>query len=460
MWICSKCEHQNSDNQNQCVICGITKPSTVSQEQQCSSTPKVKWYQRPWFYITLVLVSVSTGILGYHFAQQSKGVQPGDLLNSQTTLEVEEALIETASPNPTRLPTTDPKLFSYTIDNGSATITGFSGNDETVVIPKQIDGYNIVAIGNEAFLNNNNISEVIVLAAVTRIGDRAFGWCGSLNNINLPDTVEYIGDYAFSTTALTSFTVPQNVSFIGNDVFFQCGLIERFHVSESNISFCVVNEALMDIDQIRFIRYAPASKNSSYDMPDSIRQIDDSAFENSSYLVSIDISANTEAIGEKAFSGCYALKSIKLPNTLSEIGWVVFENCIGLSEISVDNSSDFFEAIDGVLISKKDHELVKYPANKQGEEYIIPDGVLSIASDAFSYNNETLANLTIPKTVTLIQWGGIGGRKLRNVIVLNPNITIEDYGINNDSSELVITCNNGSTAQKYAQKNNIDYVID
>lgn len=77
MWTCSKCEHQNYDNQNQCVICGIAKPVHVFQNQQSSFIPKVKWFQRPWFYILLVVIAVSAGVLGYHYVQTMNEVPSG-----------------------------------------------------------------------------------------------------------------------------------------------------------------------------------------------------------------------------------------------------------------------------------------------------------------------------------------------------------------------------------------------
>lgn len=75
MWTCSKCEQRNPDNQNYCPVCGTVKPIVKPRDitPNSNSIPqKAKWYQRPWFYITVILVSLGAGILGYHFVQQSK----------------------------------------------------------------------------------------------------------------------------------------------------------------------------------------------------------------------------------------------------------------------------------------------------------------------------------------------------------------------------------------------------
>jgi len=61
MWICSKCENQNSDNQSQCTICGAIKPTMVAANN--SLQRKAKWHKKTWFYVGLTVMVI--GIVIY-----------------------------------------------------------------------------------------------------------------------------------------------------------------------------------------------------------------------------------------------------------------------------------------------------------------------------------------------------------------------------------------------------------
>ena len=42
--------------------------------------------------------------------------------------------------------------YTYTVnDDGSATITGYNGNDADVTVPAEIDGHTVTVIGNRAY---------------------------------------------------------------------------------------------------------------------------------------------------------------------------------------------------------------------------------------------------------------------------------------------------------------------
>ena len=44
--------------------------------------------------------------------------------------------------------------FSFTTNNGTITITRYTGTDVVVVIPSSINGYPVTSIGDMAFQNN------------------------------------------------------------------------------------------------------------------------------------------------------------------------------------------------------------------------------------------------------------------------------------------------------------------
>lgn len=90
--------------------------------------------------------------------------------------------------------------FTYTTEGNSATITGYTGNDESLVIPSYIDGYKVVGIADSAF-KSKALKRVIVSEGIKSIGWFAFYDCEAMTSITIPSSVVSIGHSAFSSTA-------------------------------------------------------------------------------------------------------------------------------------------------------------------------------------------------------------------------------------------------------------------
>lgn len=78
--------------------------------------------------------------------------------------------------------------FRYSIENGKATITGYTGSADTLVIPSKIGGYEVEKIGDEAF-SRTSFTNIIVEDGIKYIGWFAFSENVALKSITLPDSV-------------------------------------------------------------------------------------------------------------------------------------------------------------------------------------------------------------------------------------------------------------------------------
>ena len=79
--------------------------------------------------------------------------------------------------------------FEYTADNGTITITGYTGPGGAVTIPDTIDGLPVTSIGEWAFSCCNGLTSVTIPNSVTSIGDAAFQYCTSLTSVTIPNSV-------------------------------------------------------------------------------------------------------------------------------------------------------------------------------------------------------------------------------------------------------------------------------
>ena len=122
------------------------------------------------------------------------------LKNESTEKPSDENTDKTDTPN-----TPSTGKFLYTVKENSAVITGYTGNEETLVIPSSIDGYAVSEISDSAF-SSNKIKSVIISNGITKIGWFAFKDCTLLTSVTIPSSVTSIGYSAFFTEA-KGFTI-------------------------------------------------------------------------------------------------------------------------------------------------------------------------------------------------------------------------------------------------------------
>jgi hypothetical protein len=123
------------------------------------------------------------------------------------------------------------------------TLTAYNGSAKAIILP---DG--ISAIGEDAFLSNDDITSVVIPEGVETIEDGAFWMCGNLKSVILPSTIRKIGDNAFNSTMLTSIVIPDGCEELGADCFTSCKKLKDIYVPGSVYSigddaFCTFNDA-------------------------------------------------------------------------------------------------------------------------------------------------------------------------------------------------------------------------
>jgi len=137
--------------------------------------------------------------------------------------------------------------YQYRILTGDTIeIIGYIGAGGDIRIPKTIDGYRVVGIGNDAFLYCDNLTAVHIPDGVISIGNWAFYRCEELASIEFPDSVVKVGEYAFAECfSLTSIILPDGVTHIGEGAFSWCdGLVSITipsgvtHIGEDAFAYC------------------------------------------------------------------------------------------------------------------------------------------------------------------------------------------------------------------------------
>lgn len=119
--------------------------------------------------------------------------------------------------------------YQYKDVLGGIEIQSISMNSEkkdVYVIPPAIHGKTVVGIADKAF-QDKEIREIRLPNTLKYIGKEAFWGCWRLEKVNLPNSLEMLGNYCFFRTGLRKITIPGGVKRIPHMCFGDCGLLNE-----------------------------------------------------------------------------------------------------------------------------------------------------------------------------------------------------------------------------------------
>ncbi len=202
---------------------------------------------------------------------------------------------------------------------------------KTSVIP---DDGSVTFIGSVAF-SCCGLTSITIPDTVTSIGNMAFYDCASLTSIELPDSVTSIGYAAFNSCAgLSRIVIPDSVTFIGNIAFSGTAYYN--------------NEQNWEDDVLYIGTYLIGAKYNlvgDYTIKDGTTLIADWAFAYCDSLTSIAIPDSITAIGEHTFYDCNNLTSIVIPDSVTSIGEYAFYYCDQLETVYYTGTQEQWEQI-------------------------------------------------------------------------------------------------------------------
>lgn len=156
-----------------------------------------------------------------------------------------------------------------------------------------------------AFAGCINLTSIIIDNGVTFIGDFVFQGCTGLTYVTLPNSITYIGNYAFDgCMGLTHITIPNSITSLGLLIFFGC---ENLSVTW-NYNSSTTAEGLDILNYLTEVNL------------EGVTTIIYGAFRNCIELTTIRIPATVATIGSHAFQGCSNL-SIYAQVTSKPSGW-------------------------------------------------------------------------------------------------------------------------------------------
>ena len=208
-------------------------------------------------------------------------------------------------------------LFSYyTTYEKKAVVYQYDGktSEGEIEIPSRLGGYPVTALAKSA-LAGKDFTKVV-----------------------LPDTLEKIGDYAFSACSqLREITIPASVEALGNGVFTQCDALEEFSIDPTNPYLKETNHVIYTADGKTLVA-AAGRTDERIAVPLTVEKIQSYAFYNCDTLKSITIPGSVRELGEGCFGGCAHLNQVELQDGLEVIGAYCFRDNFDLSVIRIPST--------------------------------------------------------------------------------------------------------------------------
>lgn len=292
------------------------------------------------------------------------------------------------------------------------------------------EGYSVKqAPGIDAYTKVVTVPVTYKDKPVTRIEADAFK-SSKIVTVNIPDTIKEI------------FVGTQGPSGAGH-AFYSCSYVENVNIykveGNKEVAYESIDGVLYKVSALdaetatKELIYFPRGKTykaelATYAIPEGVTSIGMRVFY-SAKIAHLTLPASLAVIGAEAFylsdikeidfaktpegqepveltietsafKSSDLLTKITLPERLANLEASLFTGCSDLMEIHVEGEGKYKSSEDGILLNANGTEIVYFPLGRGGE-YVIPEGITSIAAGAFT-GNKNITKLVIPNYVTNI----------------------------------------------------------
>ena len=164
-----------------------------------------------------------------------------------------------------------------------------------------------------------NLESVTLPNTITRIGGNAFYMCAGLQSIKtagnategrLPDTLQKIGQYAFSFSAITAISLPKSVTHLGNasqlcNPFSSCMALQTISIDANGSAYKSLNNFITNTAGTTIVMSPHGSTSTSVTIPSGTEVLSSLSFRGARKVTTITIPTSLKTIETGCFEGIY-----------------------------------------------------------------------------------------------------------------------------------------------------------
>ena len=176
----------------------------------------------------------------------------------------------------------------------------------------------------------------------------------TLRHLIIPDSFNYVDEWAFCCDNLRSVYIGKKMDYIDNLTFCHCKKLHHIHIDKDNLHLKTFNGMVLSKDGKKVLTWFRERRHLT--IPEGVEEIDDIVFINNFTLESVCFPKNLRKMGDNSFGNCPKLrkvflpgdfekfrtqsfldnknlKCVDLPSTLTDLGGMIFTNCPNLETV-------------------------------------------------------------------------------------------------------------------------------
>ncbi len=308
-------------------------------------------------------------------------------------------------------------------------------NLKTIDIPESVETIDV-----SVFYECRSLNNIIIPKAVKEINWAAFAFCNNLTNMTIDVKNKYYkieegiiytknGETLVNVNANgikgNTLTIKEGVKTILSRSFSLCNNVETINLP-STLTSGISGDTFNGMSSLKNINVA--KENSNYFSENNFiytTNYNDLVFAISSEKV-LNINNNVKTIKTMALIGCKNAEIINIPDNVEKIeGWVFSRankvlkqinigkgvnnlnvDCIitvddFIEKVNIDEENPYYSSDENYIYNKDKTKILRFI--KDVESYKIPEGVLTIGSNAFYTMSSKLKNIEFPNTLITIE---------------------------------------------------------
>ncbi|MBQ6731067.1 MAG: leucine-rich repeat protein [Bacilli bacterium] len=290
-------------------------------------------------------------------------------------------------------------LRKVTVLSGETICDDFLKGIQSVTIVEILG--DVKYIGKRSF-SGINAEKIPDLSHVVSIGEEAFMNCEELTSINLSPVLTHIGPHAFKDTSIEEIVIPDSVTDIGFGIFEECEGLQKITINKDSFTSFryLFGDSAIPRNLEVVVTGTGQMKENQFENAFGVQkvvlseglQLNKKTFYDCRSLEEIVLPSSVQVIPEHCFDSCLILEHIDLPN-VTEISDYAFNNCQSLVAIETYHGLNVLPSTLETLGSYAFAGLVNLPSLTLNKELTyVGNGVL--ANDTFVCNIPNAADMT------------------------------------------------------------------
>ena len=234
---------------------------------------------------------------------------------------------------------------------------------------------NIENIQSFAFSQCTSLTSVKFPSSLRQIYGSAFSETTALQTVTFNDGLDGIGSSAFSGSGLTTVTLPNSLTYLGDYAFSSCKDLASISIGTG-------------ITEIPYNCFTGCNALTSVDLPEHVTSIGGGAYSYCNGLVSITLPDHIQTVGASAFASCSNLEEVVIPDNVTTLGEKAFQ---------YDSKLKYVQIGKGITTLEKD----LFNSCESLSSVELSEGLTAVKAFVFE-NCSSLKTVTFPSTLTAL----------------------------------------------------------